>query len=224
MKKQYMQTANAIEDYVQSTFHPEDEVLREIRERSEKSGLPSIQLSPIDALHLEVIARSAAARKAVEIGTLAGYSGVAIARALPPNGKLFTFEYNPYHAQVARESFEKAGVLEKVEIFVGAALERLAEIEPQAPFDLVFIDADKVSYPAYLEWAERHLRVGGIFLADNTFAFGLIADEKNAEEGERAPEVKALRAFNKLAADHPNLRTTILPTGEGLTFGVKVRK
>src|SRR5947208_11946485 len=141
---------------------PEDAVLQEIRERSQKAGLPEIQVGSMDALHLEVLTRAAGAAKAVEIGTLGGYSGTAIARGLADGGRLHTFELEPQHAELARESFRKAGVLDRVRIHVGPALERLPECEADAPFDLVFVDADKESYPAYLAWAARHLRVGGV--------------------------------------------------------------
>ncbi len=144
--------------YAHETFRPEDEVLAEIRVRAEKAGIPAIHVGAFDGLHLEVLARMAGARKIVEIGTLAGYSGVCFARALPADGKLYTFEYEPMHAEVAGESFRRAGVAEKVSTFVGPALSNLPKIEGEGPFDLVFIDADKENYPHYLEWAHRNLR------------------------------------------------------------------
>ena len=202
--------------YLGRVFRPEDAVLRETRERSLRAGLPEIQVGGMDALHLEVLTRAVAARRAVEIGTLGGYSGTAIARGLAKGGRLHTFELEPLHAEVARESFKKAGVLDRVDIHVGPALERLPDIESEAPFDLVFIDADKVRYPKYLAWAADHLRVGGVVLGDNTFAFGEIVDGKS--EG-----AVALREFNRELAQGGRFRATLLPTGEGLTLGVKVR-
>src|SRR6185436_18698355 len=143
--------------YLTRVFKPEDSLLKEARERSLKAGLPEIQVGPMDALHLEVLARACGATRAVEIGALGGYSGIALARALGKGGRLHTFELDPKHAEVARESFRKAGVLDRVQIHVGPALERLPDCEKDAPFDLVFIDADKESYPAYLAWAADHL-------------------------------------------------------------------
>src|SRR5262249_52086334 len=155
--------------YVEELLEPEDAILREIRDRSAQEGLPRIAVGPFDGRHLEVLARMAGARRIVEIGTLGGYSGVCLARALPPGGKLDTFEYEPKHARVAEESFRRAGVADRVRIHVGPAIDRLPEIEPEGPFDLVFIDADKGGYPAYLAWATRNLRVGGTVVADNVF-------------------------------------------------------
>lgn len=223
MTKTFSQTDEKIQKYVERTFQPEDSILEEIRLRSKNEGLPEIQLSPMDALHLEVITRAAKAKKVVEIGTLGGYSGVCIARTLPKEGKLFTFEYNPHHAKVAQESFEKTNLSDKVEIFIGPALQNLLKIESSAPFDLVFIDADKISYPDYFRWAEKHLSIGGVLLADNTFAFGMIADSREEIEEKRVEDVEALQQFNTLVASSPNFRSTILPTGEGLTFGVKIK-
>jgi predicted O-methyltransferase YrrM len=202
--------------YLVRVFRPEDPVLQEARERSRKAGLPEIQLGPMDALHLEVLARATGARKAVEIGTLGGYSAIALARAVGEGGRLHTFELDPKHADVARESFGKAGVLDRVRIHVGPALERLRDCEEDAPFDLVFIDADKESYPAYLAWAADHLRVGGVVLGDNAFAFGEIADGRGIGPA-------AMRKFNQELAQGGRFRATMIPTGEGLAMGVKLK-
>jgi len=202
--------------YLNRVFQPEDAALREARERSLKAGLPEIQVGSMDALHLEVLTLAVGAKKAVEIGTLGGYSGTAIARGLGKGGRLHTFELEQKHADVALETFRKAGVADRVQIHLGPALERLPDVEGEAPFDLVFIDADKEGYPAYLSWAARHLKVGGVVLGDNTFAFGEIVDGRSAG-------AKALREFNRELAQGGRFRSTLLPTGEGLTLGVKVR-
>jgi caffeoyl-CoA O-methyltransferase len=202
--------------YLNRVFKPEDTVLRETRERSLRQKLPEIQLGSMDALHLEVLTRAIGARKAVEIGTLGGYSGTAIARGLIAGGRLHTFELEPHHAEVALESFRKAGLLDRVTIHLGRAAERLADVEAEAPFDLVFIDADKESYPAYLGWAADHLRLGGVVLGDNSFAFGEVVDGPGAEAA-------AMREFNRELAQGGRFRATLLPTGEGLTLGVKIR-
>ena len=202
--------------YLNRVFQPEDAVLREIRERSLKAGLPEIQVGSMDALHLEVLARSFGARTAIEIGTLGGYSGTAIARGLGKGGRLHTFERERRHAEVALESFRNARVQDRVTLHLGPALERLPEVEHEAPFDLVFIDADKEGYPAYLAWAAHHLRIGGAVLADNTFAFGEVVDGRSAG-------AEAIREFNKELAQGGRFRSTLLPTGEGLSLGVKIR-
>jgi caffeoyl-CoA O-methyltransferase len=207
--------------WAEAVYAPEDEVLREIRERSAAAGLPQIAVGKMDGLHLEIVARACGARRAVEIGTLGGYSGVCLLRGMTPDGVLDTFELDPRRAELARESFARAGFGDRARIHVGPALERLRDVEPDWPFDLVFIDADKVSYPAYLAWAERHLRVGGVVLADNTFGFGHVHDLDYA--GEDAPAMDALRLFSERLAHGGRFRATMIPTAEGLSFGVKVR-
>ncbi len=203
--------------WAEDVFAPEDPVLLEIRERSVREGLPAIAVGRFDGLHLEVLTRAVGARKAVEIGTLGGYSGVCIARGLGPQGFLHTFEFEPLHARVAQESFEKAGVAARVRIHQGPALDRLKEIESDGAFDLCFIDADKTGYPAYLDWATEHLRVGGVVLGDNAFGWGGVAQEGGG------PGIDAIKQFNQRLAAGGRFRATMLPTAEGLAMGVKVR-
>lgn len=215
--KGFRQDDRALIEYCEGIYHPEDAVLREIRERSIREGLPAIAVGRFDGLHLEVIARAAGALKAVEIGTLGGYSGVCLLRGMGPHGVLHTFEYSEKHARVASESFHKAGFGARAHIHVGPALEKLGEVEAEAPFDLVFIDADKVGYPAYLAWAADHLREGGVVLGDNAFAFG----ELHLPGGDEGRE--ALRKFNRDLAQGGRFRATMIPTAEGLAMGVKIR-
>jgi caffeoyl-CoA O-methyltransferase len=219
--KGFGQDSPELARWAQEVFRPEDEVLREIRERTAAAGLPPIAVGAMDGLLLEVLARATGARKAVEIGTLGGYSGVCLLRGMGEEGVLHTFELQERTAAVARESFERAGVAGQVRIHVGDARKTLAELEAEGPFDLVFIDADKGSYPFYLEWAERHLRVGGIVLADNAFAFGHVHDP--SYQGEDAGAVAPLRAFAERLAAAGRFRATMVPTAEGLALGVKVR-
>jgi caffeoyl-CoA O-methyltransferase len=219
--KAFGQGDPALAAWAESVYRPEDEVLREIRERSAAAGLPPIQVGRFDGLHLEVVARAAGARRAVEIGTLGGYSGVCLLRGMGEQGLLHTFELEPDRAELARASFERAGMTGRVTIHVGAALERLRDVEREGPFDLVFVDADKTSYPAYLAWAEEHLRTGGVLLADNAFGFGHVHEERPA--GESAQAMAALRRFNERLARGGRFRATMLPTAEGLSLGVKVR-
>ncbi len=200
-----------IAPYVYDLVRPEDPALTEIRARSLASGLPDIAVGPMDGRHLEVITAASGAKKAVEIGTLGGYSTVCLARGLASGGVLHTFELDPRHAEVAAESVRRAGYEDVVRVHVGSALERLADITAEAPFDLVFIDADKERYPAYLAWAENHLRVGGVLLADNVF-----------RKPRRAEMAEVIDAFNRLLAGSPRWRTTMLPLEDGLAFAVKV--
>jgi caffeoyl-CoA O-methyltransferase len=219
--KGFGQASEALAAWAESVYAPEDEVLREIRQRSAAAGLPPIEVGRFDGLHLEVLARACAARRAVEIGTLGGYSGVCLLRGMGEAGTLDTIEREPRHAEVARASFERAGVAARVRLHVGPAAALLEGLGREGPFDLVFVDADKTGYPAYLAWAEEHLKVGGVLLADNTFGFGHVHEER--PPGESAEAMAALRGFSERLAGGGRFRATMLPTAEGLSFGVKVR-
>lgn len=211
-------------DYVLQRFQPEDAVLARVRERAKARGIPPIHVSAFDGRLLEVLARAATPRRIVEIGTLAGYSGICLARALAPGGLLYTLEIDPAHAEVARESFADAGVLDRVEIHVGLAYETLCRF-PSDCADVVFVDADKQSYPSYVRWAAGALRVGGLVILDNAFAWGLLArpDGPFKDENEER-SVRALDTANRLLADPEGpFRSMMIPTSEGLAVGVRVR-
>ncbi len=220
MNKSYAANDPALADYVERTFLDEDPLLDDVRARQAAAGMPDIQVGRADGLHLEVLARAVAARRAVEIGTLGGYSGSCLLRGMGEGGVLYTFEISEAHAQVARATFEREKVSARVRLHVGPALEKLPSIEGEGPFDLVFIDADKSSYPAYLAWAGKHLRIGGIVLGDNAFLFGKVA---GAATGEDATSIRAMQSFNEALARGGRFRATMLPTGEGLAMGVKIR-
>ena len=221
MEKHFAQSDLNISTYVAETFKPEDNILKEVRERSAHSNIPLIQVNDMDGLHIELLIRMSNAKKVVEIGTLAGYSGICIARGLQKGGVLHTIEIDQKHANVAAESFKKADVSHMIKQHVGPAIQILNTIENEGPFDAIFIDADKISYPQYLTWAEQNLKVGGIIIGDNTFAWGHIY-ENDLKDEELAKSVKALREFNSRVANNPKFRATIFPTGEGLTVAVKI--
>jgi caffeoyl-CoA O-methyltransferase len=215
--KGFAQSDPKVVRWTESVFAPEDPVLHEIRERAIAAGLPAIAVGRMDGLHLEVIARSVGARRAVEIGTLGGYSGTCILRGMS-EGTLDTFELEEKNAAVARESFAKAGFAARARIHLGPAAEKLRDIEGQGPFDFIFIDADKTGYPGYVAWAEEHLRIGGVVLLDNAFGWGRVADPDTTDAS-----ALALRTANERLARGGRFRATMIPTEEGLAFGVKVR-
>jgi caffeoyl-CoA O-methyltransferase len=218
MNKSFGNDDARLERFVVGTYQPEDDQLREIRERSRQAGLPEIQLAALDVRHLEILALASGARRAVEIGTLGGYSGLALLRGMGPAGRLETFEIDPDHARVAEETFRRAGVRDRVRLHLGPAVETLHELDGEPPFDLCFIDADKESYPRYLDWAARRLRPGGLVIADNVFLFGELAAPPAAGENER---LRAMREFHQRLAASGDFRATVIPTGEGLAVGVK---
>ena len=156
--QQQTQTRHEIEAAITSMFAPEDEVLRSVLADAKQAGLPQIQISPIQGKLLQLLATMCNARRILEIGSLGGYSGIWLARALPSDGRLITLEVNPEHSQVVRNSFKKAGVADRSEVRVGNALDLLPQLQNEAPFDLIFIDADKPPYPQYLDWALRLAR------------------------------------------------------------------
>jgi caffeoyl-CoA O-methyltransferase len=219
VNKQFGNDDVRIAAYVAKTYAPEDDVLREIRERCAREGLPDIQIASLDARHLEVLASVAGARKAVEIGTLGGYSGVSILRGMGIGGILDTIEIDPRHAEVARESFRRAGYTTQARIHLGAAMQVLPKLAANGPYDLCFIDADKESYPDYLNWAADNLRPGGLVLGDNAFLFGELADKPT---GARATAIAGMQAFHQILANSGRFRATVLPTGEGLAVGVRI--
>jgi len=182
--QQEEETRHKIETTIARIFAPEDEGLRYALSSAKQAGLPEIQISPIQGKFLQLLAAACNARKILEIGSLGGYSGIWLARALPPGGRFITLEINPAHAEVVRGSFAKAGVSDRTEIRVGKALDLLPQLEGEAPFDLVFIDADKQPYPQYLEWALRLTQPCSIIVADNCIrggrGFGDPLDEGSA--------------------------------------------
>jgi caffeoyl-CoA O-methyltransferase len=219
MNKSFGNDAAALAAYVARVYQPEDEELREIRERSARAGLPDIQVAPLDARHLEVLARAVGARKAVEIGALGGYSGVSILRGMGDDGVLDTVEAEPKHAAVAQESFRRTGFGSRVRVHVGLATALLPELGRSAPFDFCFIDADKEGYPLYLGWAAENLRAGGLVVLDNAFLFGRLAERPGGQDG---AAIAAMQQTHELLAGGRVFRATVLPTGEGLAVGVRL--
>jgi predicted O-methyltransferase YrrM len=215
-------TARDVDDYLSSTLGlHDDEVIAALR-ASEDGGLPSIAVSaPLGKL-LNVLATSLGARRILEVGTLGGYSAIWLARALPPDGRLVTLEIDEHHAQVARQNLERAGVASVAEVVVGPASDSLASMAAEGvePFDLVFIDADKEGYPAYLEGALRLSRPGTLIVADNVVRGGQIADPNNTDS-----RVKGVREYiEMLAADRRVSATVVQTVGakgyDGLAFAV----
>ncbi len=201
--------------YAQQLYAPEDAVLSAIRERQERKGMPPISISPDEAKIIAVLLTAIGAKRVLEVGTLGGYSGVWIARAIGDNGTLTTIEIDPSHAEVAREHFGAAGIGERVDIVVGAATSVLPTLAP--PFDAIFIDADKASLEAYFHHAMRLLRRGGLLLCDNVFLDGRVVNT-----ADREADVEGVRAFNRMASSDPRLLAAVIPVRDGLTFGIKV--
>jgi predicted O-methyltransferase YrrM len=198
-----------VDAYFASLLSPEDEALTAALRDSDAAGLPHINVAPNQGKLLQLLARIQGARRILEIGTLGGYSTIWLGRALPADGRLVTLEYDAKHAQVARGNLARAGLDKITEVRVGPALEslpKLAEEQPE-PFDLVFIDADKVNNPHYVEWALKLTRPGSLILLDNVVRGGRVT-----EAGSEDPSVRGTRAAPELIASHPKLSGTAVQT------------
>jgi predicted O-methyltransferase YrrM len=205
-----------ISQYINDLFVSEDEALNWIRQDSQAKGLPTISVKPEEGRFLQFLVHACGARRAVEIGTLGGYSGTWIARGLPEDGILITLEKDAYHAQVAGDHFARSGVDGRVEIRVGDAHQLLRQLSSEGPFDFVFIDAEKVGYPDYFEWAVANLQKGGVIAAHNAFRGGSILNANTSDESDQG-----MQAFNRLVAQNPSLISTIFPAGDGTLIAVK---
>ena len=189
-----------------------DPALQQAFSAADGERLPSIMVGPSEGKLLELLLRLAGALKVVEIGTLAGYSAIRMARALPDDGHLWSLEHAASHAEVARQNLAAAGLSDRVSVVVGAALETLPGLEHKGPFDAVFIDADKGNYDVYGRWAAAHLRPGGLLIGDNAYYFGKLMDPED-------PAAAAMRRFHQETA--VNFRSTCIPTPDGLLLGIR---
>jgi caffeoyl-CoA O-methyltransferase len=214
--QQQAKTRHKIEAAITHQFAPEDEGLQYALTAAKQAGLPQIQISPIQGKLLQLLAVACNAQKILEIGSLGGYSGIWLARALPPNGRLISLEINPTYANLARNAFAKAGVSDRAEVRVGKALDLLPQLASEAPFDLVFIDADKPPYPQYLEWALRLARPRSIIVADNCIRSGK-AFEEPEDEG-----MAGIVAYNKRIASDPHLMSLVLAMDDDYTDGFAI--
>ncbi|AYY55774.1 O-methyltransferase [Burkholderia multivorans] len=200
---------NRVDAYFSATLVPSDDVLDAALAASEAAGLPAINVAPNQGKLLQLLATIRGARRILEVGTLGGYSTIWLARALPPGGRLVTLELNPAHAAVATQNIARAGFADVVSVVVGSAKDSLARLiaEGEAPFDFVFIDADKDNNRAYLDAALKLSRPGTVIVVDNVVRRGRVADPDN-----RDPDVVGVReGFARIVAE-PKLTTTAVQT------------
>lgn len=222
--KYYQYPAPEISEYIENllNFQAEDD-LNIVLKRAKENGTPPLQITQFDTRHVEVLARLVKPKKILEIGTLCGYSTVALARALKKSGRLYTCEKSAHHAQTALKIFKELKVDKKIHLIEGDIFDHLDTLSQHGPYDVIFIDSKKEDYPNLFEWCVKNLTVGGILLADNVFALGYI---HKMNTGENFPDKLAsiihnIDKFNRLCACDGRLRTTVFPTGEGLLVAVK---
>ncbi len=203
-------------DYIAAHTTPEDDFLRQLKVAAKRDGIPEIWICPEQAAFMQILLRVIGARQVVEVGTLAGYSAIAMARALPSGGRVRTIELLEKHAAFARQWADKSDAATKIEVIQGAGADVLATFAADSA-DAAFLDADKAGYPRYLEECLRIVRPGGLIMADNAFAFGQLFDEHPTDR-----EAPAVKRFNKIMAKEKRLQSVILPMGDGLWVGVRL--
>ncbi len=200
-----------IEGRITDLFAAEDDALRAARAATVANDMPEIQISPSQGRLLQLLARMIGARNILEIGALGGYSGIWLSRGLPADGRFISLELSEKHAQVARDSLARAQIAAHTEVRVGPAAQTLHTLTAEAPFDLIFIDADKGNYPVYLDWALRLIRPNGLIIADNCVRGGGPLEE---QLDDASAENQALGAYNQRVANDPRLLSVALPVDE----------
>jgi len=195
----------AVDGYIADLLVPADSALKEALRASADAGMPAIAVSPAQGKLLMLLAQTLGARRILEIGTLGGYSTIWLARGLTEGGRLISLEADPKHAEVARSNIARAGLSDVVEVRLGKALETLPTVE--GPFDLIFIDADKVNYPEYFSWAMKLSRAGSLIIADNVVRKGAVIDAESSDAN-----VLGVRRFNELMAADKRVSATAIQT------------
>lgn len=207
-------------EYLKSNFSSEDDFLKQLVIEARNEGIPDISISQEQGLFMQFMLRTINAVNILELGTLAGYSAITMARVLPVGAKILTIENEYNHALFAARKINEAGLDDVIEVQNSDALEFLKIYKPEKPFDFIFVDADKPNYARYLDILTPFLRVGGIFAADNAFAFGFVASSKP----ERNPEdVKSITGFNNYFRNHEQYSVCMVPVGDGIIMGVKLK-
>lgn len=201
---------NAVDEYIEDLLIGDDPVLDGALVAADRADLPAIAVAPSHGKFLNLLARMHGARRILEIGTLAGYSTIWLARALPADGRLVTLEYDQRHAEVARANIANAGFAELVEVRVGKALDSLPALADEEPFDLFFIDADKANNPNYFTWALRLSRPGSVIVVDNVVRSGLVVDATSTDEA-----IVGTRKLGRMLADEPRVDATMIQTVSG---------
>jgi caffeoyl-CoA O-methyltransferase len=199
--------------YIAALTTPEDDILRNLKLEAREEGIPPIWISPEQGSFLQILLAAIQAKEVVEIGTLAGYSAIWMARALRADGHVRTIEKSFMHANFARRWIDRSDVAGRIEVFHGSGAEVLPQFQDNSA-DAAFIDADKEGYQLYLKECLRIVRHGGIIFADNAFGYGQIFEGQDLE-------VIAMRAFNEIMAKETGLLSIIVPIGDGLWVGVK---
>jgi predicted O-methyltransferase YrrM len=203
-------------NYLIARTTPENNILRELREAAIEAELPPIWISPEQAIFMGILLQLSKAKRVLEIGTLGGYSAVAMAQALGADGQVDSCAIDTGYAAFARKWIERSGLSEIINVLEGDALTTLPTLAQGAAYDAVFIDADKANYASYLSQTLNMLKPGGLMMVDNAFAYGHVLEEENSTD-----DVWAIRAFNDFMARESRITAQIIPVADGLWVGVK---
>lgn len=197
----------AVDDYFEDLLISADPVLETALQASDAAGLPPHHVTPNQGKLLHLLIQIQGAHRVLEIGTLGGYSTIWLARALPTDGYLVTLEANPHHAEVARSNLARVNLLDTVDLRVGNALELFPDLQQAAPFDFIFIDADKPNNPHYLDWVLRLAKPGTVIIGDNVVREGEVANAHSSD-----PKVQGVRTFCELLAASSQVSATAIQT------------
>ncbi len=209
------QTYPDLDTYKREVFAREDDLLKSIMPDAIEQGIPRISVSPEAGQTLYLLAKTIGAKKILEFGALAGYSGIWLARALPEDGQFITLEIEPKHAEVTRRNYEKAGLSDRTDVRLGDGTKLMQDAAQDGPFDLIFIDADKENYPKYLDFALENTRSGGLIIADNANGHGHAHRALPKGDGRRG-----IQDYNRRVANHPKLISNIIPVGGWLAVSL----
>lgn len=205
--EQYAEKWTEVDHYLVSHLVESDPVLEQVLINNHQAGLPAHDVAPNQGKLLAMFVQMTGAQKVLEIGTLGAYSTLWMARALPASGCVVTLEADPHHARVAQANIELAGLQDKITLHTGAASDTLPSLTTQAPFDLIFIDADKPSNPLYLEWALKLSKPGTLIIGDNVVRDGEVANSHSDDA-----RVQGVRRFIEMIEKEPRLSATALQT------------
>lgn len=204
--------------YIRNLFAKEYKTIEEYCILEKKQH---IQIGPEEGKLLSLFIKIHKIKSIVEIGTLYGYSSICMAKALLEDGHIYTIENHPQHLRIAKKNFSAFNLSDKITLIEGNALEKLSELSAKAPFDMIFIDADKSSYPKYLDWAESYIKQDGLIVADNTLLFNTVFLESPPKEVSEK-SWHAMREFNDRLSDEKKYFSILIPTDEGMTVALKL--
>jgi caffeoyl-CoA O-methyltransferase len=203
-------------NYINNLYVVENKPLVNIKRLYNKYNIPEISITPEQGKFLYILSKIINAKKILEVGTLIGYSTIWLYNSLPYDGKIFTIEVSKKHYTIAKEYFREYGLLNKIEILKGRALDMIDDLKDISPFDMIFIDADKERYSQYYDFAYQLLRPGGLFTIDNTLSKGRVIDESNNQKG-----VIETHKLNNMLGQDKEFCSILIPIADGISIGLK---